>query len=1070
MTVFKSINIVEDFAVPIRASHYRPTSKSMEIVRAVVGPIKSRNTSIISTYGSGKSISAMIGAIIVESNQEKIDLLQDAGIRLRDYDIEISNLVEKRLSQSIKGSVITLTGFVSDLPATLTKSLSLKSTGDMRETLKSIEDFLKFNDHDRIAIIWDEFGRHLETLASQGRVEELAYVQDLAEWVARRKSPSATLTILLHQEFHSYSGRLGRADQSAWKKIEGRFDTLRIIEDSSEIYHLIADVVSDFKIPGESSITASILSKVKELNLFPFIEENSELQAFLERASPMTPAALFLLPKIAGRVGQSERTIFGFLESQMPTDKSILIGVEEVYRYFADVMRTDIGIGGTHKRFIETESAKARAQTSIQREVISTTTLLHLANALNGNIVGRDNLKIFVNLGSRHVEKEIDDAIKDLLSRKLLIHRKLTDEISVWHGSDIDLRALLREKSDSLRGTATFIKRISEHIPKPIYLASEYNLLNQVTRYAAGIFVELADLKDPKRRASLITQADKSDALVAIVTDGTIEDVRYIKDDWMNRHPYLIVALPSRRYDLGERCLEAAALTELLADENLLGMDPLVERELKDLRQNVLEELTRHAAFLTDPEAGAVAWFSDGKCLGHGNELNPSDVLSHIFKKRFWGTPKISNEQIVRNNTSPQTKSARKRLLLGILERSGIQEMGYAGASSSDASIYRTTLVATGLYDQDRKQWRTPEELQDNGLAQVWLSLHKFYGKPSEVPKHFTQIIDELSLPPYGIRKGFIPILVTAGLRAFGDVIAIRKLIDGSWQYVDDIQPSIMEEICDKPHLFEIEVISVSENERTIITDLISEFNPLPDLVETDLIRAFYDALVAWKRNLPTSALKSGTLGESASKFQAALRQTGGDPVSLLFRALPSIAGRKRLDEKTSEFVSEARRQIERMTLKYVEDAIMASRQAFSNGLTDSSESILLVAEKWAAKIPIAVSSERALDRVAKGILNRARRANSGRDSDTSFTRALSAMLVGFDFKEWDDATSRKFSRELRMRVREIEDAALNLNTEDPHLASFLESKIEIYFHKLASSSSTEKAKAFLTKLNGAIT
>ena len=65
MTIFKSINIVEDFAFPARASHYRPTSKSMDIVQAVIGEGGSRATSIIATYGSGKSLAAMVGGLIV---------------------------------------------------------------------------------------------------------------------------------------------------------------------------------------------------------------------------------------------------------------------------------------------------------------------------------------------------------------------------------------------------------------------------------------------------------------------------------------------------------------------------------------------------------------------------------------------------------------------------------------------------------------------------------------------------------------------------------------------------------------------------------------------------------------------------------------------------------------------------------------------------------------------------------------------------------------------------------------------------------------------------------------------
>jgi len=1065
MTIFKSINIVEDFGFPARASHYRPTSRSLEIVRAVVGQGGSRATSVIATYGSGKSLAAMVGGLIVEADRDKISALDDAGIRMRDFDPSISGLLDDRLGRGIKGAVLPLAGHVPDLAAAICRGLGLEVSADMAVALKRVEAWLRDRNRDRIAIIWDEFGRHLEALAAQGRAEELTHVQDLAEWVARRKFPSATLTLLLHQEFHRYSGRLGQSEQAAWKKIEGRFDTLRIVEDSDEIYRFIADVISDLGIPGRKRITAAIARQAHHLPFFPFINSDAEMRDMLERASPLTPSALYLLPKIAGRVGQSERTIFGFISAEMPADQSELVCIEDVYRYFSDAMRTDIGVGGAHKRFIETESARGRSRTPVEREVLAAAALLHLAGAASSGQVSRDRLLGFTDLGSRHGRKAIDEAIDALLARKLLIHRKLTDDVSVWQGSDIDIRALLSEKCDSLRGATGSVRRIEAHVPAPVYLASEYNFRNSITRFARGIFVELADLQDPRLRAPILLLAENNDAVVALVVDGTAEDFEAIRGDWMAENPHLIVALPDERPDLASICLEAAALSELISDEDLLGMDPLVERELKDLRENALEYLSSRAALLTDPDAGGVSWYSAGRLLGQGDGLNVSDVLTRIFMDRFPASPRVSNEQIVRNRTTAQTKSARKRLLLGILERSGVPDMGYADATSSDASIYRTTLVATGLYDRGRKKWAEPGQLEDPGMALAWAMLREFYSSPGAIPKPFSAIVDTLRRPPFGVRKGLLPILVTAGLRAFGEVIAIRKNVDGRWLYIDDIQPSTMEEICDTPESFEIEVIRVSKADRDLIVRLIAEFSALPDAVENDLIRAFYDALVSWRRTLPAGALQSRVLGEAASKFQTVLRQTASDPVSLLFRALPSIAGRRKLDAETVLFVSEARRQIERMTARYVEDAIATARAVFSTGLEGGEEAVLSVAERWAAGIPKAVAADPSLDRVAKGVLNRARRADSGRDSEASFVRALSAMLVGLDFEAWDDGVAKRFSRELRIRVREIEDAVLSLGGEDPDLAPFLEQRISAYIRKLAASAGQDRASALISKL-----
>jgi hypothetical protein len=93
---------------------------------------------------------------------------------------------------------------------------------------------------DHVAIIWDEFGRHLEGLAAEGRARDLDQVQRLAEWTSRAKDPTASLTLLLHQNLSAYAARLNQTSRNEWKKIEGRFRQLRFVEDSKELYSLVA--------------------------------------------------------------------------------------------------------------------------------------------------------------------------------------------------------------------------------------------------------------------------------------------------------------------------------------------------------------------------------------------------------------------------------------------------------------------------------------------------------------------------------------------------------------------------------------------------------------------------------------------------------------------------------------------------------------------------------------------------------------------------------------------------------------------------------------------------------------
>lgn len=1066
MTFLKSISLAEDLSFPIRACHYRPTSKSIDILTAVTGLRGSRATSVVATYGSGKSLAAMVASLLVEGDPDKMDILQPVRRRLMEFDPDLSAWVEARADRGQRGRVIALSGHVPDLPSLITSAIGADPAATMAGALRALERHLSQMKADRLAIVWDEFSRHLETLAGTGRAEDLAQLQDLAEWAMRRKTPAATLTLLLHQDFNRYAGRLGQTDQSGWRKIEGRFDILHIVEDSDEIYGLIADVTSEMAKSGRPQLGKAAEKVVQDLGFFPFADGKATGR-LLGRAAPLSPTALYLLPRIAGRIGQGERTIFGFLGTELPDDRGETVAIENLYRHFSEAMRADTTVGGTHKRFVETEAARARATSPIEREIIAGVSLMHLAATGDTAPLSRTRFVQAMEVGSTHSRTEIEDAVASLLERKLLLHRTLNDEISVWEGSDVDVRARVREEMDALRTAGDPLDRVRAHVPAPAYVGEAYNHTRAMTRYAKSVFVSSATLRDRDARARLLAEADENDALVALVVDASRQDFGKLGGKWMKDHPHFILALADRSPDLDMASLEADAYSRLEKDDLLLEMDPRVGRELSELKGDILEFLLGRASSLTDPAAGTVSWFSQNRCIGAGAGLRPGEILSDIFETRFPATPRIANEQVVRHKVTAQTKSARKRLLLGVLERSDLAFMGYKDLSSSDASMFRTTLVATGLFDDAAGQWRAPGALRDAGMRDAWARIESFYTFPDSRTRSFVDIILELTQPPLGIRPGVVPILLTAGLRAFASLIAIRKIIDGRWIYLDDIVPSTMEEIAENPEAFEIEVIEASAAQRKRIVALSAEFSPLPDEVETDLIRAFHDAVSQWMRALPPAATTARGLGLEADALQLALRQTRADPAHLLLRALPSIAGRKRLDEQTLAFVSEGRKQMERVTDRYAAEAIHAVKMAF--GTASSDGDALAIVKAWADRVPPSLAQNASIDSISRAILKRALRADAGSDTERSFTRALSAMLLGRDFEEWDDGASREFTRSLKGRIREIEDAILSTGDLGESAAPFLSDRIRTYVSLLEQTSGKAAASAILAEMKGVL-
>ncbi|MBV8094071.1 MAG: hypothetical protein JO110_12790, partial [Acetobacteraceae bacterium] len=235
--LFRSVNLRDDLAAPERLAHYQPTRRSAPVIGAV---LRSGATMVIAAYGSGKSFAAGVGALSVLNKDEQT--LRSLAERLRSVDQTVSSAVAGRLQQHRSGRVVILSGHVRDLPATLAEALGTEQKRTVDAVLEAVTASVEA---DHIAIIWDEFGRHLEGVVAEGRARELDAVQRLAEWAVRAKGRSASLTLLLHQNLLAYATALNQTTRNEWRKVEGRFAQIRFVEDSQELYELAATLIAD---------------------------------------------------------------------------------------------------------------------------------------------------------------------------------------------------------------------------------------------------------------------------------------------------------------------------------------------------------------------------------------------------------------------------------------------------------------------------------------------------------------------------------------------------------------------------------------------------------------------------------------------------------------------------------------------------------------------------------------------------------------------------------------------------------------------------------------------------------
>ena len=1041
-TFLRSINLVYDASEIDRISHYIPTSKSVPLLRSLYGEADDRAFFIIAPYGSGKSLTAAYLLHVVENTSSSQHGLEKLGGRVNDVSPEVGAVFSQRVADpDATGLGIALHGYVEDIVLTIQRSIvaSLNRIG-LKPQAKAIErstfsggsaltDLLietkakvrksKKVNCDRICILWDEFGRHLENLVSSGRTSELLDIQLLAEFATRSKDLPMTMGLFLHQGLLQYAGNMPNTARAEWKKIEGRFESIQYVDDSKEIYRLIGEACGN---KTTKTITkAEAKGKAKQLKGWSLFHEftQKELSELLFATPSISAFALYLLPRISARIAQNERTLFTFLNS---LEKSVCIDCADLYDFFSPSMRADTGIGGTNKQWVETQSALSKVVGDLDAEkTIKTTAVLGLGVGGERHRVTKSHL--VEALSTTKTNESWETIVDRLIANNLLLYRKHSDDISVWHGTDLDLRIRLSEYVDRQRDTFDLVAFLTEHFPAPIWKPVRYNAEKSIDRYFDGQYINVNALK------SKLDQGFKACDSWDVDRDGRIFYVLAESDEHCKiahreaakvNDSQIVLVVPSKPVAITDAALETYCLQQMRVDPDLIGSDPLAQAEIEQLIDDSYQYLANLVDQLILPNEEA-SWYSSGKTLAVNSSRAVRDLLSELMSKVYPSTPRFNNEMLNRKRPTPVIVNARKKLMLAILERMGKPEFEIEG-NFPDKSIFRTLLLNTGLYRKDKNTnlWRfgNVDELSDESLKKVWELMRQFFAVASEHPKDFSKdLFEKLQASPIGLSAGVIPVLLTCGFKAFGNSISLTC----KGEYVPDILPSIIEDICKNPDSYSLRVYSLSENEEEFLRNIYSTFisEDASHAVQSDLIRLCYDVIIFWLEQLPQIAKNTSNISDKAKRFRRVLLKRDFDPVRFFIERLPklldvSIDAPVQLT-KELDFV---RYEIANVLPSVAEETGAMMVKAIG---AEAGAAAWMAVEEWA----VAFDTE-----FVKSLPNKRAQAMLIRikmryRDDVKLVNSVAEALIEKPVSYWEDSTKDSFERAFKDVVQEIEELAL---------------------------------------------
>ena len=671
--------------------------------------------------------------------------------------------------------------------------------------------------------------------------------------------------------------------------------------------------------------------------------------------------------------------------------------------------------------------------------------------------------------GTALTDLESQACIRTLIERKLLLHRRHNDEVSVWHGTDLDLRTRLDEQKRSLSEGFDLLSFLAKESKAPVWKPAEYNDDFCIRRYFSGEY-QSARRFDSFVRWDLITESLPNDCdgkivfLIAESADDLVEAEDIARDRLS--HERLLVAIPRSALRLNDAAIEVACLTRMQYDAQLLSEDPLAAAEVRQMLDDSRDHLQRLVDQLISPASRGPRWFYKGKELKVNGARQLRYELSKILRDVYGKSPKINNEMIVRKKPSAVVVNARKKLLMAILERAGQEELGITG-NFPDRSMFRSVLLNTGLYRKDRHgRWSfaPPQALEDEGLHEIWGKIREFLTNPSDRPKDVRVLFDELARPPYGLRAGLLPIIMAAGMKAFPSAISMTH----HGAYVQDILPSQVEGLCRTPADYRFMVLDVDDQKLDYLRDVYLEFSVARNyrVHETDLIRMCFDAIQSWKSQLPSAALTTRRVSPVAIRLRTALTKQV-DPIPLLFKSIPD-ALEKPFADRSAIIVSlrEAMQELTGVASFYAEHTAACVRRAV--GVAHDNENVRSLATRWAQCFSTAFI-ESLTDGICKGLLLRMQMEYM---NDDLLLDSLASLLVGKPLTRWDDSTMPAFERELTSTIHRIEDSALDagntaqLGDEARNgLVSLVQGRMEELAKRLAQLLGPEKANNILDTL-----
>jgi len=745
-----------------------------------------------------------------------------------------------------------------------------------------------------VLIVIDEFGKCLEYAlrAPDSTSADLFVLQDLAEWAAGATAMPAVIITLQHLAVQDYSAHVSSLVRREWSKVLGRFVDIPFVEEPAQAQALIRAVLTP-----RNGADRYLLSWAKSMRTSA-VQGGfaSSIHGDAGSCFPLHPVVLSTLPDLCARYGQHERTLFSFLagaepfgvraflDAPTPVDPArATVRLHHVYDYFVDAAATLIGASPASSRWLEIETRirDANGLSAAERRVIKAIGVLNLV-AAGGTL--RASLAVLITscadtLPGTKDSQEVGSVLESLSAKGLITYRDFADEFRIWHGSDFDLGGAVERAHQRLKAESVAAILMRVKAPAPI-VAARHSQETGTLRIFERRFIDRAT---PQPLTNLFGSQTSGIVLLAL------DDAEFPELPASAASKPIVVGRLTNATQLVTAALVFASHLEVLNTVDGVESDWVARRELRERVSVAMQQLDHAIEQSFGSTSPSVTWYDISQGRRQIEARNLSGVLSDLCDKHYWSAPILRNEMIARNDLTSQGAKARNDLLEAMVQSGSKHRLGLEGFGP-ECAIYEALLSSSGIHREHGGLWNfgAPSDPDPMQFAPAWHAMIEELNKAAKEALPVSNMVSLLQAPPFGLKAGPIPILITAVLISESDDVALYE--EGT--FITHLTAEVIERLAKNPTRFRVKRYS-SRGPRAVAIDALSESlgaTRRSGRGRVSSVVSVVAPLFSRVRGLSPYARSTKRISGPAQKVRRALLEAR-EPDNLIFQALPDALG-----------------------------------------------------------------------------------------------------------------------------------------------------------------------------------